>query len=128
MERPRCALERFGRMRRWLTAGTRWALGRTRELDRSPWHQCAAYVSVDPSVILGSASHMDAKYRPLHPELCVEVGADSQIFGHLVVQRPGAYIKIGKRTQIGASSLIAACGIEIGDDVLIAWGSTLMDN
>ena len=79
-------------------------------------------------MILGPGSSVDIKYRPLSPGVCVMIAAESQIFGRLIIQRPGSRIIIGKRTYIGASSLIAAHNIEIGDDVLMAWGITLMDN
>lgn len=94
----------------------------------SSWNTCKDYVKIGGDTILGPGSSIDVKFRPLFPHLCVEIGENSQIFGHLVVQRPEAYIKIGKRTQIGNSYIIAAKGVEIGDDVLMAWGITLMDN
>jgi galactoside O-acetyltransferase len=37
-------------------------------------------------------------------------------------------IKIGSRTFIGGSKLICADRIEIGDDVLISWGCTIVDH
>lgn len=92
------------------------------------WDTCREYVRIDSDVILGPASSVDIKYRPNHPAVCVEVGARSQIFGTLVVQRPSAHITVGERCQIGSSTIIAACGIDIGDDVMMAWGITLMDN
>jgi galactoside O-acetyltransferase len=58
----------------------------------------------------------------------VEVGEESQLFCHLVVQTPHATIRIGRRTQIGGGDLIAACGIDVGDDVLVGWDVTLLDN
>jgi galactoside O-acetyltransferase len=92
------------------------------------WSEQAEYVRLGDGVILGPASSINVTYGPLQAKVCVEIGDESQVFGSLVVQRPGSHIRIGKRTQIGASSLIAACGIDIGDDVLMAWSVTLMDN
>ena len=115
-------------MKDLLRRGSRWLYRQLREPVHSSWEECRAYVKVDPFVVLGPGASVDIKYRPLHPGVCVEIGAESQIFGHLVIQIPGATIKIGQRTQIGGSSLIAARGIEVGDDVLMAWGITLMDN
>jgi galactoside O-acetyltransferase len=111
-----------------LKKGLLWLKKQAQESRPDSWALCREYVKVDSSVILGTGSTVDIKYRPLQPGVCVEIGEDSQIFGSLIIQRPGAYIKIGRRTQIGGSSLIAACGIEIGDDVLMAWNITLMDN
>lgn len=92
------------------------------------WQLNKDYVEIGPSVILGSGSAVEIKFRPNQPGVCVKIGADSQIFGVLVIQRPGASIQIGQRTQIGNSTLIAADRIEIGDDVLMAWNITIMDN
>jgi len=98
--------------------------------DEAPgWlQQIAAYVSIDPTAILGANAQIDIKFRPLTPAVCVTIGAESQLFGSLVVQRPGASISIGRRCQIGASLLVAADSIVIGDDVLMAWNVTIMDN
>ena len=92
------------------------------------WEIYRDYIKVAPSAILGPASSVEVKYRPLPSPVCVEIGADSQIFGTLVILLPGAMIHIGERTQIGNSTLIATSGIEIGNDVLMAWGVTIMDN
>jgi galactoside O-acetyltransferase len=111
-----------------LKKGLLWLYKQAQESKLDSWALCKEYVKVDSSVILGRGSEVDVKYRPLHPGVCVEIGANSQIFGSLIIQRPGAYIQVGQRTQIGSSNLIAACGIKVGNDVLMAWGITVMDN
>lgn len=92
------------------------------------WLECKDYIDIHERVILGSGSSVDIKYKPYNPGIKVRIGADSQIFGTLSLQRPEASISIGERTQIGSSLLIASQNIEIGDDVLMAWNCTLMDN
>jgi acetyltransferase-like isoleucine patch superfamily enzyme len=54
------------------------------------------------------------------------VGKESQIDGSIAFEREDVSISIGDRVFI-SGSLIAAHHIKIGDDVLIAWGVTLMD-
>lgn len=115
-------------MNKLLKKGFLWLYEQVQELESDLWASCREYVKMGSSVILGQGSIVDVKYRPLHPGVCIEIGANSQIFGTLVVQRPSAHIRIGERTQIGVSNLIAACEINIGDDVLMAWGVTVMDN
>lgn len=105
-----------------------WLYARAVGSPRDSWFEHRAYTAIHPSVILGAGSTVDVKFRPDHPGVCVDIGEDSQIFGHLVVQRPGARIRIGQRTQIGASLLVAANEITICDDVLMAWGVTVVDN
>ncbi len=106
----------------------RWLRDQVADESSTSWSDQAEYVRVGDRVILGPASSIRVAHSPLQPGVCIEIRDDSQIFGSLVIQRPGAHIRIGERTQIGASSLIAACGIDIGDDVLMAWNVTLMDN
>jgi len=115
-------------MKRIIRRVARWLRDQVSQGASSSWEESRDYVRLGESVILGPASTVDVKYRPTSPGVCVEIGSQSQVFGTLVVQRPGAYIRIGERTQIGASMLVAACGIEIGDDVLMAWDITVMDN
>ena len=76
----------------------------------------STYVRIGKGVIIGPHATVDVKYRPVHPGICVEIGDESQLFGSLVVQRHGAHIRIGSRTQIGASTLMAIESITVGDD------------
>lgn len=92
------------------------------------WLECQDYVDIHNSVILGASSSVIVPFRPTDPGVKITVGEHSQIFGCLAVYRPCASIKIGARTQIGASSVFATTKISIGDDVLMAWGITIMDN
>jgi len=56
------------------------------------------------------------------------VGAGSIVEGHLIFECGNANISIGKNSFIGDSSVISAERIEIGDDVLISWGCTIVDH
>lgn len=58
----------------------------------------------------------------------LKIGNDSIVGGNFVFERPGGRITIGDRTFIGGGDFICICAIEIGNDVLISWGCTLMDN
>jgi acetyltransferase-like isoleucine patch superfamily enzyme len=98
------------------------------ELATTSWDLCRDYTSIDPTAIIDPSSSISIPFCPSFPGICVKIGADSQFFGQIVIQCPGAYVQIGRRTQIGASNLIASCGIDIGDDVLMAWGITILDN
>ncbi|TWI17813.1 hypothetical protein IQ26_07450 [Mesorhizobium tianshanense] len=42
--------------------------------------------------------------------------------------RPDAKIIVGQRSFIGKSHLVAAERIEVGDDVIISWGTTIVDH
>jgi acetyltransferase-like isoleucine patch superfamily enzyme len=56
------------------------------------------------------------------------VGGGSIVDAKVRFDRPGGEVRIGERTFIGASTLVCAERIEIGDDVLISWGCTIVDH
>ncbi len=63
-----------------------------------------------------------------HPEGSLEIGAGSIVEANLVIEREGASIVIGRNTFIGSSLIASATRIEVGDDVLISWGCTIVDH
>lgn len=58
----------------------------------------------------------------------LEIGAGSIVEASLIAEREGASIVIGRNTFIGSSLIASAARIEIGDDVLISWGCTVVDH
>ena len=56
------------------------------------------------------------------------VGKDCEINAKMIFETLSGVIKIGDRTFIGASTLISVNEIEIGNDVMIAWGCHIVDN
>lgn len=80
------------------------------------------------ALVLANSSSVLAQ-RILYKTGCrVEIGASSSISCSIVFDRIDASIRIGSRTFIGDSSLVAASGIDVGDDVLISWGCTIVDH
>ena len=63
----------------------------------------------------------------LKPRCSVLIEEQSQVLGSLIFDRENASISIGKRVFI-TGSIIASQNIEIGDDVLISWGTTIVDH
>lgn len=57
----------------------------------------------------------------------VKVDENSQVSGRLTFDKEGASIYIGKRVFMNGN-LISAQRIEIGDDVMISWGVTIVDH
>jgi acetyltransferase-like isoleucine patch superfamily enzyme len=57
----------------------------------------------------------------------INVDEQSQVEGAILFDKENASISIGKRVFINGS-LIAAQRIEIGDDVLVSWGVTIVDH
>ena len=58
----------------------------------------------------------------------LHVKKGSIVEAHLSYDCDGAGITIGQNTFIGASHLVCSKKITIGNDVLIAWGSTIVDH
>lgn len=93
-----------------------------------PWASNREYLEIHSSVILGHSSSITIPFRPLNKGAKVIVGEYSQIFGSISLQNPSAVIRIGSRTQIGDCKLIACNEINIGNDVIISAGVTIIDN
>lgn len=56
------------------------------------------------------------------------VGDSSLVEGYISFDKVDAKVLIGNRTYIGASSIVCAEKIEIGNDVLISWGCSIVDH
>ncbi|TJW79042.1 MAG: acyltransferase, partial [Mesorhizobium sp.] len=56
------------------------------------------------------------------------IGEDGIINCYFSFDRPEARITIGRRCYIGKSHLVTAEQITIGDDVVISWGTTIVDH
>jgi acetyltransferase-like isoleucine patch superfamily enzyme len=76
------------------------------------------------------APHSKVNYRNINiKNNCrLEIGRGSIIEGSISFDKEGASVKIGERVFIGRSLLVCADNIEIGDDVLISWGCTVVDH
>jgi acetyltransferase-like isoleucine patch superfamily enzyme len=46
----------------------------------------------------------------------------------VLFDRRDAALSVGERTFVGNSTIVIASRVEIGDDVLIAWGCTIVDH
>jgi len=94
----------------------------------SSWEQYRDYVRIHPTAILAPSSSIKIFNPPVPSRVCLEIGEGSHVFSTFALLRPEARIKVGKRSQLGNSHFICADSIEVGDDVLMAWGVTVMDN
>ncbi len=56
------------------------------------------------------------------------IGDGSIFAGRMAMDRDDAVIRVGARSFIGKGLLVAAESIEIGDDVLLSWGVTIVDH
>lgn len=58
----------------------------------------------------------------------LRVGRQSRIETRLTMEREGASLVVGDRSFIGGGEISCASRIDIGDDVMIAWGTTIFDH
>lgn len=82
-------------------------------------------------VSIGSGTQLAAARLVVRDAIgcALSIGSESNIEGAIVLERQGANVHIGSRTHIGGGTLVdAACKIEIGDDVLIAFEVLIMDH
>lgn len=78
---------------------------------------------------IGDRSHFNRLGLRMRKGDSVTIGDDSIVDASLRTDRSPASIAIGSRTFIsGGSMLVAADRIEVGDDVLISWGVTIVDH
>ena len=64
----------------------------------------------------------------LGQDCALSIGSGSIVEAAIRFDRPGGVVRIGERTFVGASTLVCAEAIEVGDDVLISWGCTIVDH
>lgn len=92
------------------------------------WEKYRDYIRIHPTAIIDPAAKIKIFNPPEPAKICLEIGAGSHIYASFTLLRPDAKIQIGENCQLGGSTFIAAESIEVGNDVLIAWGCTIIDN
>lgn len=58
----------------------------------------------------------------------VSAGENSRVEARIAMERADASLSIGHRTFVGAGQISCAESITIGDDVLVAWNTTIFDH
>ena len=80
---------------------------------------------------VGSGSITDGlsvQFRKSNGNSKMIIGNDSAVLGYFVFEIENGRIEIGNRSYIGGGMFICIEKISIGDDVLVSWGCTFMDN
>lgn len=92
------------------------------------WKRYKDYVKIHDTAIIDPSASIKIFDPPNPPQICLEIGEGSHIFSTFSLLRPRAKIKIGNRCQLGHSHFICAESIYVGDDVIMAWGGTVIDS
>jgi galactoside O-acetyltransferase len=96
--------------------------------QNASWHVYKNYIKIHPSAIIDPCASVKIFNLPEPPEICIEIDEGSHIFSNFGIVRSSGKIMIGKRCQLGNSYFNCAESIEVGNDVLMAWGITLIDH
>jgi acetyltransferase-like isoleucine patch superfamily enzyme len=82
-------------------------------------------------VSIGHGTRVTPAHLVVHnpPRCALCIGTESNIEATIVFEKDAVEVRIGSRTHLGGGTLLdAACSIEIGDDVLIAFEVLIMDH
>lgn len=77
---------------------------------------------------IGAGSRVDFWKVRAKSDNQIDVGAGSMLACRVVFERRGARLRIGARSFVGLGLMSIAECIEIGDDVMISWGATIVDH
>lgn len=80
------------------------------------------------AVQLGAHSRVDFWKVRAKAENSMEIGANSLMASRVVYEKPGARLRVGARSFIGLGLMSIAESVDIGDDVMISWGATIVDH
>lgn len=89
------------------------------------------HISIGKYVSCGENSNLSwggIQLRNPEEKKYLVLGDNCEINASIIFESNTGMIKIGNRTFIGGSTLISIEDIEIGDDVMIAWGCYIIDN
>lgn len=92
------------------------------------WQKYADFLDIDPSSIIAPSAAFNFFFDPVAGKKYLSVGEKSQLFSSFNLLRPSSKIVIGKKCQLGKVNFNCAEKITVGDDVLMAWGITIIDN
>lgn len=92
------------------------------------WKTYGQWLSVDASTMIDPSSSVRFPFDPMPGAVHLTVGSGGQIFSIFSFLRSEGRISVGDRCQLGHSQFICASRISVGNDVIMAWGVTVMDS
>ncbi len=95
---------------------------------QNSWNANRDYVSVHPGALVDESANLNLLRRPSEPRILLSIGDGSHVFSIFSILRPEASIRVGARCQLGRSQIVSAISVEIGDDVIMSWGVTVLDS
>jgi acetyltransferase-like isoleucine patch superfamily enzyme len=89
-----------------------------------------AHFQIKRRVAVEVAASAKVNYRGIRrrPPSRLVIGEGSIFQGTIASDRAGSCVSIGSHTFVGNTNIVTAERVEIGDDVLISWGCTIVDH
>ncbi|HLX79295.1 MAG TPA: acyltransferase [Burkholderiales bacterium] len=95
---------------------------------QSSWSTFRDYVSVHATALVDASAAVNVLNPPADAVELLRIGEGSHVFCTFSILRPEARIRVGARCQLGSSHLASAAAIDVGDDVIMSWGVTVLDS
>lgn len=95
---------------------------------QNSWKANREFLSIHPSAIVDETAAFTVLGAPKPGTRLLHIGEKSHVFSTFSILRPDASIRVGARCQLGRSHFVSAQSIEVGDDVIMSWGVTLLDS
>jgi len=92
------------------------------------WEIYKDYILIGNTTIIDNSASLKIYNLSSKEFINLEIGYGSHIFSSFNILKESAKIVIGNNCQLGAVNFICAENIIVGNDVLMAWGITIMDN
>jgi galactoside O-acetyltransferase len=93
-----------------------------------PWKSAEKRVKIHPTAIISPNASVRFCGETDSGYVNLEIGEESHIFSLFNILQPKARITVGKRCQLGTVNFTCTDEIIIGDDILMAWGITILDS
>jgi len=94
----------------------------------SNWDKYKQLTKISPSCIITPSASLVIFTTPENPHTMLEIGQNSHIYSQFNLLREKSNITIGERCQLGSVNFNCAHSISVGNDVLMAWGITIIDH
>lgn len=85
-------------------------------------------IKLSKNVIIKQNSSVSYRKISIKNNCSMAIGENSMVQSGIYFEKENAHIIIGDRTFIGASNIICSDRVNIGNDILIAWGCTIVDH
>jgi acetyltransferase-like isoleucine patch superfamily enzyme len=80
------------------------------------------------TVSIGAGSRVDFWRVKAKSQNCIRIGSQSLLASRVVYEQPGASLTVGTRSFVGLGLMSIAERVDIGDDVMVSWGATIIDH